>query len=96
MTFSDIFKSSFLQNITEFSVLDMALALVFAVAVGLFILLIYKKTFAGVMYSTGFALSLLGLTMVTTLVILAVTSNAVLSLGMVGALSIVRFRSAIK
>ena len=58
--------------------------------------MIYKKTFAGVMYSTGFSMTLVGLTLVTTLVIMAVTSNVVLSLGMVGALSIVRFRAAIK
>lgn len=96
MTFNDIFKSSFLDSITEFSFLDMLIAMLFAFAGGMFIFLIYKKTFAGVMYSTGFALSLIGLSMVTTLVILAVTSNVVLSLGMVGALSIVRFRSAIK
>lgn len=96
MTFNDIFKSSFLENVQSFSAVDMVLAMAFACALGLFIFLIYKKTFAGVMYSTGFAISLVGLAMVTTLVILAVTSNVVLSLGMVGALSIVRFRSAIK
>lgn len=96
MTFNDIFKSSFLESVSEFSFLDMALALLFAFAGGMFIFLVYKKTFTGVMYSNGFALSLIGLSMITTLVILAVTSNVVLSLGMVGALSIVRFRSAIK
>ena len=57
---------------------------------------IYKKTLTGVLYSSGFALTLVGLSLVTTLVIMAVTSNVVLSLGMVGALSIVRFRTAIK
>ncbi|MBO6016941.1 MAG: DUF4956 domain-containing protein, partial [Oscillospiraceae bacterium] len=62
----------------------------------LFIFLIYKKTYAGVMYSSSFGVTLVALTMITTLVILAVTSNVVLSLGMVGALSIVRFRTAIK
>ena len=67
-----------------------------AFALGMFILLIYKKTFAGVMYSSSFGVTLVALTMITTLVILAVTSNVVLSLGMVGALSIVRFRTAIK
>lgn len=96
MTFNDIFKSSFLESVTEFSVLDTLIGLAFALALGLFIFLVYKKTFTGVMYSTGFALSLIGLSMVTTLVIMAVTSNVVLSLGMVGALSIVRFRTAIK
>ncbi|MCI8318196.1 MAG: DUF4956 domain-containing protein [Lachnospiraceae bacterium] len=96
MTFNDIFKSSFLENVSQFSVIDMAIGMLFAVAVGLFIFLVYKKTFAGVMYSTGFAMTLVGLSLVTTLVIMAVTSNVVLSLGMVGALSIVRFRAAIK
>ena len=96
MTFSDIFKSSFLDNVTAVSALDMVLALVLAFAVGLFIFFIYKKTYAGVMYSSSFGVTLVALTMITTLVILAVTSNVVLSLGMVGALSIVRFRTAIK
>ncbi|EPD77459.1 DUF4956 domain-containing protein [Atopobium sp. oral taxon 199] len=96
MTFSDIFKSSFLQNVTSVSILDMVLALVLAFGVGLFIFFVYKKTYVGVMYSSSFGVTLVALTMITTLVILAVTSNIVLSLGMVGALSIVRFRTAIK
>ncbi len=96
MTFNDIFKSSFLENITEFSAADTLIAMVAALVIGMFIFVVYKKTFNSVMYSTGFAMTLVGMTMVTTLVILAVTSNVVLSLGMVGALSIVRFRAAIK
>ena len=96
MTFNDIFKSSFLENVTSISILDMALAMILAFAIGLFIFLIYKKTYQGVMYSSSFGVTLVALTMITTLVILAVTSNVVLSLGMVGALSIVRFRAAIK
>lgn len=96
MSFQDIFKSSFLENMTSVSFLDMALALVLAFGIGLFIFLIYKRTFSGVMYSGSFGVTLVALTMITTLVILAVTSNVVLSLGMVGALSIVRFRTAIK
>ncbi|WRS28728.1 DUF4956 domain-containing protein [Oscillospiraceae bacterium MB08-C2-2] len=96
MTFSDIFKSSFLENVTSVSILDMVLSLGLAFGLGVFIFLIYKKTFKGVMYSASFGVSLIALSMVTTLVILAVTSNVVLSLGMVGALSIVRFRTAIK
>ena len=96
MTFQDIFKSSFLENVSAVSVLDMALALVLAFGLGLFIFFVYKKTYAGVMYSSSFGVTLVALTMITTLVILAVTSNIVLSLGMVGALSIVRFRTAIK
>jgi len=95
-TFNDIFKSSFLQSVTEFSVVDTIIGMLFALVIGMFILLVYKKTFNGIMYSNGFAMALVGLTLVTTLVIMAVTSNVVLSLGMVGALSIVRFRTAIK
>lgn len=96
MTFNDIFKSNFLENINSISILDMTLALLLAFGTGVFIFLVYKKTFSGVMYSSGFGVTLIALTMITTLVILAVTSNVVLSLGMVGALSIVRFRTAIK
>ena len=96
MTFQDIFKSSFLENVSSISLLDMAVALALAFGLGLFIFLVYKKTYTGVMYSSSFGVTLVALTMITTLVILAVTSNVVLSLGMVGALSIVRFRTAIK
>lgn len=96
MSFQDIFKSSFLENISSVSLLDMGIALTLAFGIGMFIFLIYKKTFAGVMYSSSFGVTLVALTMISTLVILAVTSNVVLSLGMVGALSIVRFRTAIK
>lgn len=96
MTFNDIFKSSFLENITSVSIFDMVLALILAFGIGLFIFMVYKKTFSGVMYSSSFGVTLIALTMITTVVILAVTSNVVLSLGMVGALSIVRFRTAIK
>lgn len=96
MTFNDIFKSSYLQNVTAVSLPDMALALALSFCLGLFIYLVYKKTYSGVMFSRTFGGSLVAMTMITTMVILAVTSNVVLSLGMVGALSIVRFRTAIK
>ena len=96
MGFNDIFKSSFLENVSSVSLLDMGIALALAFCLGLFIFLVYKKTFNGVMYSSSFGITLIALTMITTVVILAVTSNVVLSLGMVGALSIVRFRTAIK
>ena len=94
--FSDIFKSSFIEKIGSISALDMVIALGLAFILGLFIMTVYKKTFKGVMYSSSFGVALMSLTLITTLIILAVTSNVVLSLGMVGALSIVRFRSAIK
>ncbi len=96
MSFKDIFKSSFLENVTAVSLTDMAIPLVLSFFLGLFIFFVYKKTYAGVMFSQAFGGSLIAMTMITTMVILAVTSNVVLSLGMVGALSIVRFRTAIK
>ena len=96
MTFQDIFKSGFLENVNAISVLDMAVALILSFAMGLFIFYIYKKSYCGLMYSASFGATLVALTLITTLLILAVTSNVVLSLGMVGALSIVRFRTAIK
>lgn len=94
--FGDIFKSGFLEKMGSVSILDMVIALALAFTLGLFIMQVYKKTFKGVMYSASFGVSLMILTLITTLIILAITSNVVLSLGMVGALSIVRFRSAIK
>lgn len=96
LSFKDIFKSSFVENISSFSILDTAIAMLLSFLLGLFIFYVYKKTFNGVMYSTSFGVSLMAMTLITTFVILAVTSNVVLSLGMVGALSIVRFRAAIK
>lgn len=96
MSFKDIFSSDFLSNVTAISPLDMIIALGLAVVIGCFIMMVYKKTFNGVMYSSAFGTSLLAMTIITTFIIIGVTSNVVLSLGMVGALSIVRFRSAVK
>lgn len=96
MTFRDIFKSGFLARTAELSVLGMAVSMLLAFAIGLFIFYIYKKSYRGVMYSANFGTSLIAVALVTTFVMLAVTSNVVLSLGMVGALSIVRFRTAVK
>lgn len=96
MTFQDIFKSSFLENMASISILDMGIALFLAFLLGLFIFFIYKKSYSGVMYSASFGVTLLALTLITTLLIMTVVSNVVLSLGMVGALSIVRFRTAVK
>jgi uncharacterized membrane protein YhiD involved in acid resistance len=96
MTFSEIFKNNFLEQMSEFSMIDSLIALGAAFLLGLLIYTLYKRTFKGVMYSESFNLSLILLTLLTTFIILAVTSNVVLSLGMVGALSIVRFRTAIK
>lgn len=97
MTFQDIFKNDFLtQAEGNMTVLQIALMLLLSFALGLFIFFIYKKTFQGVMYSKTFNISLVALAMISSTVIMAVTSNIILSLGMVGALSIVRFRTAIK
>ena len=95
-TFSDIFKSSFLENVTSVSLVDMLVTMALAFGMGVFLFFVYKKTYAGVVYSASFGATLVALTMITSMTILAVTSNVVLSLGMVGALSIVRFRTAIK
>lgn len=95
-TFQDILKEGFLQNMTNISALSIGITLVLAFVTGMFIFYIYRKTYQSVVYTKSFNISLVMMTMVTSLVILAVTSNVVLSLGMVGALSIVRFRSAIK
>lgn len=96
MTFQDIFTSSFLERVDAVPLLDMALALLLACLVGLFVVFVYRRTYSGVMYSASFGATLVALTLVTTLVILAVSSNVLLSLGMVGALSIVRFRTPVK
>lgn len=61
MSFQDIFKSSFLENISSVSLLDMGIALALAFGIGMFIFLIYKKTFAGVMYSSSFGVTLVAL-----------------------------------
>lgn len=96
-TFSDLFKTNALsQDVTLFTPVDTILFLAIAFGLGMFIYFIYKLTYSGVMFSRSFGVSLVVLSMISTFIILAVTSNVVLSLGMVGALSIVRFRSAIK
>lgn len=91
-----IFGSSYLRTATNFSVGAIALSLVIGLAIGLAIFWVYKSTYKGVMYSSSFALSLIGMTLITVLVISAVSSNLIASLGMVGALSIVRFRTVVK
>lgn len=96
LNFNDLFTSNVIDNITNFSFIDMAIAMILAFIIGLFIYYIYKKTFSGVMYSSGFGVSLIAMAVVTTMIIIAISSNIILSLGMVGALSIVRFRSAVK
>ncbi|MGM9926055.1 MAG: DUF4956 domain-containing protein [Bacillus sp. (in: firmicutes)] len=94
--FNDIFKSSFLEKTTSFSIVDSLIGLLVAFAVGLFIYAVYKKTFVGIIYSHSFNISLIVMSMATALIIMGISSNVLLSLGMVGALSIVRFRTPIK
>ncbi|MBZ3935611.1 DUF4956 domain-containing protein [Methanimicrococcus blatticola] len=96
LTFNDIFESNLINNVVDFSLTDIFIAMVLAFIIGLFIFFVYKKTFSGVMYSSGFGVSLMAMALVTTMIIIAISSNLILSLGMVGALSIVRFRSAVK
>lgn len=96
ITFNDIFKSSFLEKTSSFSIIDSLLGLVIAFLIGLSIYWVYKKTFSGVIYSHTFNIALIIMTMATALIIMGISSNILLSLGMVGALSIVRFRTPIK
>lgn len=96
ITFSDIIKGKFLEEFSAISIGQMLVAIALAFALSLFIVFIYRVTYAGVSYSRSFAGCLIMISMVTTVVILVISSNVVLSLGMVGALSIVRFRTAVK
>ena len=96
INFNDIFKSSILEKTSNFSIIDSLIGLIVAFAVGLFIYMVYKKTFSGVIYSHTFNISLIIMSMATALIIIGISSNVLLSLGMVGALSIVRFRTPIK
>ena len=95
-TFDDIFKSSFLEKSSSFSLIDSLIGMATAFLIGLFIYWVYKKTFNGVIYSHSFNISLMVMTLTTALVIMGISQNVLLSLGMVGALSIVRFRTPIK
>jgi len=97
LSFGDIIKKNVLdQFMGALPATRVLTTLALALVVGLFLLFVYKKTFAGVLFSRSFALSLVMATMITSLIILTITSNLTLSLGMVGALSIVRFRTAVK
>lgn len=97
MSFVDVIKKSVTSQFTgTISVQSIIFSLLTAFIISLFILWIYKKTYSGVVYSKAFSLSILMLSLVTTLIIQTISSNITLSLGMVGALSIVRFRTAVK
>lgn len=97
MSFMDMIKKSVISEFTGTITVDkILLSLVVAFVIGVFIVFIYKKTYSGVVYSKSFSLCIILLGMVTAMVIRTISSNLALSLGMVGALSIVRFRTAIK
>ncbi len=96
MTFQDIFSDSFLESTTSLSAMQVAITISLSFIIGLFIYTVYKRTYQSIVFTKSFSTSLVMMSMITSLVILAVTSNIILSLGMVGALSIVRFRTAIK
>lgn len=96
MSLQDLFTSNILSNSTAVTGFDMAAALALSFGIGLFIAIVYRRVNYSAIYSESFGVSLLALCMITTTLILAVSSSVVLSLGMLGALSIVRFRAAIK
>ena len=91
--FSNLFSS---QTITPASFPTILLSLVLALAAGLFIAWIYRRNYRGVMYSNNFALTLIMMTLITCPVVMCIRQSIQLSMGMVGALSIVRFRTAVK
>lgn len=97
MSVVDTIKKSVLENLGgTITAGDMLLSLFVAFLIGVFIIYVYRKTYTGVVYSKAFSLCILMLSMVTAMIIRTISSNISLSLGMVGALSIVRFRTAIK
>ena len=97
LTFTDIIKNSVMSNfVSDIAISQVLITMTMAFFVGFFIYLLYKRIFSGVLYSKSFNVTLIGITMVTAMIIIAINSNLVLSLGMVGALSIVRFRTPIK
>lgn len=91
--FSEVFSS---QTIGFSSILTVVVSMLFALGAGYVITMVYRRNYRGVMYSGNFALSLLMMTVITTPVVLCIRNSIALSMGMVGALSIVRFRTAIK
>jgi len=92
----ELLDFTFLGKAATFSIPDIFAALGISLVIGLFIFMVYNKTYMGVMYSSSFGITLIAMNLITTLVIMAVSSNLIVSLGMVGALSIVRFRTVVK
>ena len=96
MSVKDFIKKSVLEGFSPYNVPQMAGALLAALAMGVLIYWVYQRFYAGVIFSRSFAMTLVGMSVLTCMVTLAISSNVVISLGMVGALSIVRFRTAVK
>lgn len=98
LNFQDMFKKSVLhlEAFRDISYFDLLLGLLTSFLIGMFIYWVYRKTFRGVVYSYNYNVSFVLMTMITTMIIMTISTNIVLSLGMVGALSIVRFRTAVK
>lgn len=96
VTFKDIFKKSFLQETGSLTTESFILSLLAAFLCAMIIYLVYRNFYKGVIYSNNFNILLVLTTIVTCFIVLVISSNVVLSLGMVGALSIVRFRTAVK
>lgn len=102
LTFRDFFKKSILetggfwQTVSAETLAKAAWYIILSLLIGLLLYWLYRKTYAGVVYSRSFAVSLIGMTVLTCAIIVTIQSNVVLSLGMVGALSIVRYRTAVK
>ena len=96
MSTKDFIKKSVLNTFTQYDAPKLALALLTALALGILIYLVYRQFYTGVVYSRSFAVTLVGMCVLTCMVTLAISTNVVISLGMVGALSIVRFRTAVK
>ena len=98
MSVKDMIKKSVLESgvFDQYNISSILVALVAALALGILIFLVYRRFYTGVIYSRTFAVTLVGMTVLTCMVTLAISTNVVISLGMVGALSIVRFRTAVK
>ncbi len=98
MGFKDVLKKSFLEgvNVADFSIASVALTLAVTAALGIYIYLVYRLVSRKAFYSKSFNISLVAMALITAAIILAIQSSVVISLGMVGALSIVRFRTAVK
>ena len=93
---SRLLTSAFFQKAVDFSLPDALLTMALSFVIGLFIALLYRATYQGVMYTMTYGVTLVAMTMVSAMILLVVTSNVVLTLGMVGALSIIRFRTSVK